>query len=145
MSEAERSQTFSICLQSTGLLPASVGDNVRFFRNGISDQELQEALDAVGLWKEFASSGMTIGTAVGQGQNLLSGGQRQRLGIARALVMPAKIVLLDEPTSALDGVNEGKILSLLRKNAHGRLVVVVSHRQKIIDGCDQVIEVRPAS
>lgn len=145
MSEAERSQTFSICLQAAGLLPASIGDNVRFLRNGISDERVQEALDAVGLWKEFASAGMDLGTDIGHGQNLLSGGQRQRLGIARALVVPAQIVLLDEPTSALDRVNEDNIRSLLRDTAKDRLVVVVSHRQELIDGCDQVIEVRPAS
>ena len=134
-----------MCLQATGLLPSSVRDNVRFFRNGISDEQVQEALHAVGLWKELASSGMMLDTPIGQGQNLLSGGQRQRLGIARALVMPAKIVLLDEPTSALDRVNEGNIFSLLRETAKGRLVVVVSHRQELIDGCDRVIEVRPTS
>ena len=145
LNEAERSQTFSMCLQATGLLPSSVRDNVRFFRNGISDEQVQEALHAVGLWKELASSGMMLDTPIGQGQNLLSGGQRQRLGIARALVMPAKIVLLDEPTSALDRVNEGNIFSLLRETAKGRLVVVVSHRQELIDGCDRVIEVRPTS
>ena len=145
MSEAERSQTFSICLQATGLLPASIRDNVRFFRSGISDDQIREALGAVGLWKEFASSGMDLDTQVGQGQNLLSGGQRQRLGIARALVVPTQIVLLDEPTSALDRVNEDNILSLLRETAKDRLVVVVSHRQELIDGCDKVIEVRPTS
>jgi ABC-type multidrug transport system fused ATPase/permease subunit len=143
MSEADRSQTFGICLQATGLLPASIGDNVRLFRSGISDGQIREALDAVGLWKEFASSGMDLDTPIGQGQNLLSGGQRQRLGIARALAIPAQIVLLDEPTSALDRVNEGNILSLLQETAKDRLVVTVSHRHELIDGCDQVIEVHP--
>ena len=145
MSDAERSQTFSICLQATGLLPASIRDNVSFFRDHLSDQQVHEALEAVDLWKEFASSGMDLDTAIGHGQNLLSGGQRQRLGIARALVVPTQIVLLDEPTSALDRVNEGNILSLLRETATSRLVVVVSHRQELIDNCDQVIEVKPAS
>ena len=145
MSEAERSQTFSICLQATGLLPASIRDNVRFFRGDVSDRQIREALEAVGLWEELESSHMDLDSLVGQGQNLLSGGQRQRLGIARALVVPAQIVLLDEPTSALDRVNEGNILSLLHETAKGRLVVVVSHRQERIDHCDQVIEVRPAS
>ena len=144
MNEAERSQTFSICLQATGLLPASIRDNVRFFRGDVSDQQVREVLKAVGLWKEFESSHMDLDTPVGQGQNLLSGGQRQRLGIARALVVPAQVVLLDEPTSALDQVNEGNILSLLREAAKDRLVVVVSHRQELIDECDQVIEVQPA-
>lgn len=143
MSEADRSQTFGICFQATGLLPASIGDNIRLFRSGISDGQIREALEKVGLWKEFASSGMDLETPIGQGQNLLSGGQRQRLGIARALAIPTQIVLLDEPTSALDRVNEGNILSLLQETAKDRLVVTVSHRRELIDGCDQVIEVHP--
>jgi len=143
MSEVERSQTFSVCMQATGLLPGSISDNVRFLRSDISDQQVREALESVGLWEEIAESSYGVDAQIGQGRNLLSGGQRQRLGIARALVVPAPIVLLDEPTSALDRVNEGNILTLLQSTAEDRLVVVVSHREEFIDSSDHVIEVHP--
>ena len=143
MTEAERSQTFSICMQATELLPASISDNVRFLRSNISDEQVRQVLESVGLWEEIAESSYGVDAQIGQGQNLLSGGQRQRLGIARALVVPVRIVLLDEPTSALDHVNEGNILTLLQSAAEDRLVVAVSHRKELIDSSDHVIEVHP--
>lgn len=143
LTETERSQTFSVCMQDTGLLPASIGENVRFLRSPLSDEQVQGALETVGLWKEFVSLDLALDSPVGRGQNLLSGGQRQRLGLARALVAPSSIVLLDEPTSALDRENEARVLALLQAVAEDRLVIAVSHRKELIDIGDHVIEVHP--
>ncbi|MBJ8193400.1 ATP-binding cassette domain-containing protein, partial [Bacillus cereus] len=65
---------------------------------------------------------------VGELGDRLSGGERQRLGLARAFVHNAPLLLLDEPTSNLDSLNEAIILKSLKEQQQGKTVVLVSHR-----------------
>ena len=67
-------------------------------------------------------------TPVGELGDTLSGGERQRLGLARAFLHDAPLMLLDEPTSNLDSLNEAVILRSLREERQGKTVVLVSHR-----------------
>ena len=69
----------------------------------------------------------------------LSDGEKQRIGIARAFLHNAPIILLDEPTSNLDSLNEAIILQSLRNVKADKLIVLVSHRQSTMAICDQVI------
>ena len=78
-------------------------------------------------------------TEVGELGDGLSGGERQRLGIARAFLHDAPLVLLDEPTSNLDSLNESIILRSL-KEAHGeKTFVLVSHRASTMRIADEQI------
>ncbi len=71
----------------------------------------------------------------------LSGGQKQRVAIARALVKNPKIILADEPTGALDRKNSTEIMELLKEISKDRLVVVITHDQKLTSFFDTVITV----
>ena len=73
----------------------------------------------------------------------LSGGERQRIGLARAFLHNASLMLLDEPTSNLDSLNEGIILRTLEKESEQRSIVPVSHRKSTLNIADEVIRLEP--
>lgn len=70
----------------------------------------------------------------------LSQGQKQRIGIARAFLHQADIILLDEPTSNLDSLNEAVILKALKEESEGKTIVLVSHRDSTMNIADEVFE-----
>ena len=80
-------------------------------------------------------------TPVGELGDTLSGGERQRLGLARAFLHGAPLMLLDEPTSNLDSLNEAVILRALGEERDRRTVILVSHRQSTMRIADQVYSV----
>jgi ABC-type multidrug transport system fused ATPase/permease subunit len=112
--------------QEVTLLDDSIRNNLLFGVAAGSDAELMKAL-AIANMKEFVD-GQPLGldTAVGDNGVLLSGGQRQRLGVARAVLRGAGLLLLDETTSALDEANESQVLENL--NSSGVAVLLVTHR-----------------
>ncbi len=73
---------------------------------------------------------------------MLSGGQRQRLGIARAFLKDAPILILDEATSALDTQSEAEIQAALDNLVHNRTVVAVAHRLSTLSSFDRIIVLR---
>ena len=70
----------------------------------------------------------------------LSDGEKQRIGLARAFLHDAELLLLDEPSSNLDVLNEGIILQSLEKEKEGKTVVLVSHRQSTMSLADRIYE-----
>ena len=68
-------------------------------------------------------------TNVGELGDLLSDGEKQRIGLARAFLSDAPMIMLDEPTSNLDSLNEGNILCSINEAKKGRSIVLVSHRK----------------
>lgn len=77
-------------------------------------------------------------TMVGELGDTLSGGEKQRLGLARAFLHNAPLMLLDEPTSNLDSLNEAVILKSLNEERDNKTVVLVSHRESTMKIADTV-------
>src|SRR5438105_12496725 len=78
-------------------------------------------------------------STVGERGQQLSVGQRQRIGIARAFLKNAPILLLDEPTSALDPTTEAAIMDTIKELMSGRTTLIVSHRIAAIHDVDQIV------
>lgn len=80
-------------------------------------------------------------TPVGELGDTLSGGKKQRIGLARAFLHDADVMLLDEPTGNLESLNEGVILKSLKEASKGKTVVLVSHRKSTMGIVDKAYSV----
>jgi ABC-type bacteriocin/lantibiotic exporter with double-glycine peptidase domain len=119
----------------------SVGENVRFFRTMINDQDIVEAVQRAHMHEEVLKMTDGYDTVLGPMGGGLSGGQRQRLTIARALAGKPKVLIVDEPTSSLDQQSEDGVRRALSDLKGEVTVVLVSHNPTMLDICDQVYEV----
>lgn len=128
--------------QQPYILNTSILENVRFFRDNVTEPEIHEQLSSVGLMDEVRTFPNGINTVVGAQGFQLSGGQAQRLALARALVGRPQLLVLDEPTSALDAKSEAVILDLLRSRAASMITVIVTHKESTSQICDHVCELR---
>lgn len=75
---------------------------------------------------------------IGEGGRQLSGGEQRRIGVARALLRDAPLLLLDEPTEGLDKRTEREILSLLFEFAKDKTMLMISHRLTAMAKMDQI-------
>ncbi|WP_068165337.1 thiol reductant ABC exporter subunit CydC [Rhodococcus phenolicus] len=128
----------------------SVLENLRVARGDIDETAAATALASVGLadWVSGLPDGLH--TILEGGARALSGGQRRRLLLARALLSPARVLLLDEPTEHLDADDGGHLQRLLLDRDAGlvasdRTVVVVTHQLPAGTAADRVVEVLEAS
>jgi ABC-type multidrug transport system fused ATPase/permease subunit len=132
-------QQVAIALQEHVLFAASVRENLLYGRPGASDADIRTAA-ALACADEFIVA-LPDGydTLIGERGAKLSTGQRQRIGIARALLKDAPILLLDEPTAALDPETELRLVDNLRAWSTGRCVILVTHRLSAVRRADRVV------
>ncbi|MCR8644397.1 ATP-binding cassette domain-containing protein [Paenibacillus sp. N1-5-1-14] len=106
-----------------------------------TQEQIEQAAQKAAIHDFISSLPEGYETNVGELGDRLSGGERQRIGIARAFLSEAPLILLDEPTSNLDSLNEGIILRSLKQEESGKTVVLVSHRKSTMNITDQVYTV----
>lgn len=126
--------------QDTVLFCDTIANNISVGRAGASREEIMEAARKASLHDFISSLPDGYDTSVGELGDRLSGGERQRIGIARAFLHNAPLLLLDEPTSNLDSLNEGIILKALKEEREERTVVIVSHRTSTMNVADEIWE-----
>ncbi len=126
--------------QRPHLFGGSIAENVRIGRGDACDEDVEAACVAVGLGPLLASLPQGIHTRLGARGSGISAGERQRVGLARAWVRDAKLLLLDEPTANLDGETEREVLEATRRLAEGRTAIVVAHRPALLALADRVVD-----
>ncbi|WP_322156087.1 ABC transporter ATP-binding protein [Paratractidigestivibacter sp.] len=114
--------------QDTHLFHDSIRYNLLLAKPDATDAELEAACRAASVHDFIMSLPDGYDTMVGELGDTLSGGERQRLGLARAFLHDAQLLLLDEPTSNLDALNEAQVLRSLDEQRGKRAVVLISHR-----------------
>lgn len=128
----------SYVTQETCLFHDSIANNIAVARPGASREEIVEAAKKAALHDFVMSLPHGYDTPVGELGDTLSGGERQRIGIARAFLHDAPLLLLDEPTSNLDSLNEGIILRSLKEGCKDKTVVLVSHRESTLAAAQKI-------
>ena len=131
----------SFVTQETHLFHDSIKNNLRIAKLDATEEELIEACKKASIHDFIMTLPQEYDTQVGELGDTLSGGERQRLGLARAFLHDAPLMLLDEPTSNLDSLNEGIILKSLKEEQKGKTIVLVSHRQSTMRIVDNMYSV----
>ena len=135
-------EKIAVVPQETALFNRTIRDNIRYGRPEATDEDVVEAARRAFCDAFIRELPQGYDTLVGERGVMLSGGQRQRLGIARAFLKDAPILILDEATSALDTQSEGEIQAALNNLVHNRTVVAVAHRLSTLASFDRIIVLR---
>ncbi len=128
-----------IVLQDTLLFSTTVRENIAYGRPDATEDEIINAArraQADGFIRTLSDG---YNSLVGERGGHLSVGQRQRIGIARAFLKNAPILLLDEPTSALDPATEAAIMETMKELMRGRTTLIVTHRLATIHDVDHIV------
>ena len=125
--------------QDPVLFSGTLADNIRYGRLQASDEEVEAAARAAHVHEFVQRLPLGYRTEVAEAGATLSGGERQRLGIARALLKNAPILILDEPTSSLDAVSEAAVFDALRVLRRHRTTLVIAHRLSTIRSATRIL------
>ncbi len=129
----------AIVLQDTLLFSTTVRENIAYGRPDATEEEIIEAARRAQADEFIRQMPQGYSNLVGERGGHLSVGQRQRIGIARAFLKNAPILLLDEPTSALDPSTEAAIMETIKELMRGRTTLIATHRLATIHNLDQII------
>jgi ATP-binding cassette, subfamily B, bacterial HlyB/CyaB len=132
-------QSFGVVLQDNFLFRGSIRDNIIAGRPSLTLDDVVRAARLAGAEEFIECMPNGYETLIEEGSPNLSGGQRQRLAIARALIKDPRILILDEATSALDAESEALLNANLLRIAHGRTIVIASHRLSSLVDCDRIL------
>ena len=129
-------------LQDTLLFSTTIRENIAYGRPGATEEEILEAARRAQAYDFIAQMPKGFESAVGERGGHLSVGQRQRIGIARAFLKDAPILLLDEPTSALDPTTEHAIMETISELMKGRSTLIVTHRLATVHSIGRILVIK---
>ena len=124
--------------QEGHLFSGTIADNVRLARPGASDEEVRDALRAIGALERFELLADGLSTDVRSRGVRLSSGERQLVSIARVALVDPAVIVLDEATSSLDPQTEAAVEHALSVLARGRTVITIAHRLSTAERADRV-------
>lgn len=132
----------SYVTQETHLFHDSIANNIAIAKPEATREEIMDAAKKASIHDFIMTLPNGYDTEVAELGDTLSGGEKQRIGIARAFLHDAPMILMDEPTSNLDSLNEGIILKSLKESSEDKTIVLVSHRVSTRNIADTVYEMK---
>lgn len=131
-------EQFCMVLQDTWLFEGSIRENIVFSKEGVKEEEIVRACEAVGLHHFIETLPQGYDTLLGDEMNL-SAGQKQQITIARAMIENAPMLILDEATSSIDTRTELNIQRALDQLMGGRTSFIIAHRLSTIKNSDVIL------
>ena len=128
-----------LVLQEPFLFMGTVRENIKYGKPDASDEEVLQAIEAIGATRIFEGLENGLDTEVGERGSRLSEGERQLVSFARALLADPRILVLDEATSSVDIYTEYAIQRGLKSLLAGRTSIVVAHRLSTVVRADRII------
>lgn len=128
--------------QQTYLFDDTIKENIKIAKYDATDEEIIEAAKKASIHKFIESLPDKYDTKVGQLGDNLSAGEKQRIGLARAFLSNAPLILLDEHTSNVDSINEGIILKSLKDQKENKSIILVSHRESTTAIADKIYRIK---
>jgi len=132
-------RAIAVVPQDTVLFHDTVGNNIRFGRDGAGIDEIHEAARIANLHDFIMAMPEGYDTIVGERGLKMSGGERQRIAIARAVLKRPRLFVFDEATSSLDSRTEREILENLQSISHQCTTLVIAHRLSTIANADEIL------
>lgn len=132
----------SYVTQETHLFHDSIANNIAIAKKDATREEIMEAAKKASIHDFIMALPKGYDTEVEELGDTLSDGEKQRIGIARAFLHDAPMILMDEPTSNLDSLNEGIILKSLKESSKQKTIVLVSHRASTMNIAETVYEMK---
>jgi ATP-binding cassette subfamily B protein len=128
-----------IILQDPVLFKGTIADNIRFGKSGVTDDEIEEILVAIGGKKILDKLDDGVKTMVSRGGGNFSVGEKQIISFARAVVHDPAVLVMDEATANIDTETEEMIQTALLTVAKGRTMIVIAHRLSTIKNADRIV------
>jgi len=124
--------------QHTFIFNDTIKANIALGKPDATDEEIQNAAKGAGIHDFILTLPDGYDTQMGEHGGRISGGEKQRIGIARAVLSDASMLVMDEPTSNLDVLNEKGFLKALKNQYADKTYLLVSHRKSTLTDCTEI-------
>ena len=125
--------------QDNFLFSASIKENISFFKNIYSEEEIENAAKLSSVYNNIKAFPKGFDTLIGERGVNLSGGQKQRISIARAIIKDPQLLILDDALSAVDTKTEEEIISNFSDILKSKMGIIIAHRISAVKHSDEII------
>lgn len=130
---------FGYVPQDNFLFNASIKDNIKFFKDIYTDEEVVKAAQNSCIYESIMGFPKGFDTVLGERGVNLSGGQKKRISIARALIKDPPVLILDDALSAVDTITESRILKNFKEARKNKTAIIIAHRVSAVEDADEII------